>query len=40
MEIVVFQVCERWHDFRNFYTDMGDKPEGLTIERKNNKEKL
>ncbi len=29
-------VCERWHKFENFYADMGDKPEGLTIERINN----
>lgn len=26
-------VCERWHDFPNFYQDMGDKPEGLSLER-------
>lgn len=30
------RVCERWHDFRNFFADMGEKPEGLTIERRNN----
>ncbi|MCK4525923.1 hypothetical protein KAW18_01025 [candidate division WOR-3 bacterium] len=29
-------ICERWHSFENFYEDMGDKPEGLTLERKNN----
>ena len=29
-------VCERWHKFENFYADMGNKPEGLTLERKNN----
>jgi len=29
-------VCERWLEFENFYADMGDKPEGLTIERRNN----
>ena len=29
-------VCERWHDPRNFYADMGDRPEGLTLERKDN----
>ena len=29
-------VCERWQKFENFYADMGDKPEGLTIERINN----
>src|SRR6266705_4232652 len=30
------QVCERWRDFRNFYADMGERPEGMTLERKNN----
>lgn len=29
-------VCERWLDYRNFVTDMGEPPEGLTIERMNN----
>lgn len=27
-------VCERWNSFDNFLSDMGDCPEGLTIERK------
>lgn len=27
------QVCERWRTFENFYADMGDKPEGHSIER-------
>lgn len=27
------KVCERWRDFENFYADMGDRPEGMTIER-------
>lgn len=27
------QVCERWRDFRNFLTDMGERPNGLTIDR-------
>lgn len=26
-------VCERWLDFQNFLEDMGERPEGLTIER-------
>ncbi len=31
-------VCERWLDFRNFYLDMGARPVGLTLERRNNNE--
>lgn len=27
------KVCERWNDFRNFLADMGDRPEGLTLDR-------
>ena len=27
------QVCERWRKFENFFADMGDVPEGLTIDR-------
>jgi len=30
------KVCDRWQDFANFYADMGDKPEGLSIDRINN----
>lgn len=26
-------VCERWHDFRNFLTDMGERPDGKTLDR-------
>jgi hypothetical protein len=26
-------VCERWRDFENFLADMGEKPDGMTIER-------
>ncbi len=28
------RVCDRWHDFANFYADMGDPPPGLTLERR------
>ena len=30
------QVCERWRKFMDFYADMGNRPEGLTIDRVNN----
>lgn len=29
-------VCERWRAFKNFLEDMGERPKGLTIERKDN----
>ncbi len=29
-------VCKRWERFENFYTDMGDVPIGLTLERVKN----
>lgn len=27
------KVCDRWKDFSNFYADMGDIPEGKTLDR-------
>lgn len=29
-------VCSRWHSFTNFYDDMGDRPENMSIERMDN----
>lgn len=29
-------VCDRWLEFKNFITDMGVRPPGMTIERINN----
>lgn len=29
-------ICERWEDFTNFFEDMGERPEGNTLLRKNN----
>ncbi len=26
-------VCKRWHQFKNFYEDMGDKPDKLSLDR-------
>ena len=28
--------CERWHIYANFLSDMGEKPEGLSLDRINN----
>ena len=30
-----YPLCERWADFINFYKDMGAKPEGFYLRRKN-----
>jgi len=29
-------ICERWREFANFLADMGERPIGLSLDRKNN----
>lgn len=29
-------ICERWASFDNFYSDMGDPPLGMTLDRRDN----
>lgn len=35
-EYIDVSLCERWEDFENFLSDMGECPEGLTIDRVEN----
>lgn len=30
------KLCKRWHKFSNFLKDMGERPEGMSVDRINN----
>lgn len=30
------KICGRWDDFDNFQSDLGPRPQGMTLDRKNN----
>ena len=30
------KVCERWHDYHNFAQDVGEKPQGMSLDRMDN----
>lgn len=30
------KICKRWLSFKNFLQDMGERPDGMTLDRKNN----